>query len=351
MKEIEREASVNHVEKAMDVLQTLQTENETGEFHRDFMQARLKDVEQREALLKEELARCEAERNDINKHSHDVGYERMHIRNNLARAAFQLLANENGTIKNRSLLWKIVAEQKLAHYEKADAKERYAVMLDAIDSTLRDAHAKNITHPVLVMRHDAHYTDDASELYLHETDVESDGVAGLYDRSALVGLRDTTSSNVTQSLYDNKSDLEIPRFGLINYYEPSGRVITTELDASVSYKTDLVIGAESLSSYFDLCLSNNPTLLKTQVKQLTHQLRIRRSEPLTELAMQHAIGEHISRFSTDEFISELGKKRLTLDTVADANYLIRSPDDRQRVIDSVNQLANPQLQRIIMSLM
>ena len=348
MTSINHEASARHTEKALTILRELQADNENGGLHRDFMQTRLDGVEQRMALLNEELARCEAEKKEIKKFSHDIGKERLQTRNQLAQKAFKLLENEEGDITNRTLLWQTCAEQKLAHYDSPEAKQEYACLLGAIDTTLQAAHTRGTSHTLLIVKDDSRDrdTDYWREIHFYETDPTANGLVAFTTSSPTIKIREQTEA-ANYIAYANKSEVEVPKLGHINYHTADNQTITTRLVGADRTKTDIAMGAEPIKIYLDSCLRGAPALLQTLTQKLTRGLMKPGTGSLINIVMEHPIGELISQQATDDLIATLNRKNASLDSIIDSNRIAKNAKDRQRLEEAIDLLHDPERRQLL----
>ncbi len=166
-------ATEQHVLSALDAIRA---ENKRGAVHRDFMQARLDDIAERKKKLEQEMVQCDEEEKEVYRHSHEVGDKFLSRRNELSRAAIQLLKIESGEISDRSLLWTFIAERQLAHYKDDSTKESYVAKLTRIDYVIRQASDLGISLPVLTIHHDSLYTGNAFDANLVHTDPITTGL-------------------------------------------------------------------------------------------------------------------------------------------------------------------------------
>lgn len=342
------EAITAHTNSAVEVLHELQQDNQEGGLHRDFMQARLDAIEQYEATLKTELERCKAEKDEVYKHSKEVGAEKQRHRQNLARKAIQLISNESGEVTDRTLLWQVISTGQFAHHESQEKKDEYSNLLEYVDSILQTAHTDAISLPVLVTRRDTRFEGQAFEASIGQTDPSSNGllVPEILQDAPYIQLLSPTTNTRAQSHPLDETRLKIPTRGSVRFYNtdnPQTLMVIAEYEESKwsDYnQTDFVVGKDAIVSYVDAELKTNPKIWN--IAQI-----IRHSQPsLYDVLIERTLlGKRISRQATDTLSGHIEDRsigQLSTLTITSLTLLITETEDKERIRSQLSQLDTPE---------
>ncbi len=344
-------ASTIHSEKALSLLSELQADNEVGALHRNFMLARLDSIEAYEESLKSELEKCAKEKEDIHKHSQDVGEERSIHRRKLARSVLDLLSAESGTITNRALLWRTIAEKNLAHYIPPERKEACATLLMDIDESVRRATIDRSLAPVLkIDKHPWLGKKPVATYGVIANDATGLGVSD-EEYAPIVPLDSEVSSTGYTS--EPRKYIDLPLNGIVRYHN-NGHVVEVNLHdekstsqrnkpLSDSATTDILLGTSSIQAYIESLYSDDAS--KGTALTFSKLLYAHSPEMLTLMPTDSPLRTNLSRYGVESLLKKHESEASIASTpLGDFTYyaqFISTPEDRKEILSLLDTLKTP----------
>lgn len=340
MKELQRQASINHADSALDILNQLRADNNNGGIHRDFMQQRLDATKARQEMLQAELDACEKEIKDVHTSSWAVGEERRITRAKLTRTALRLLGTETESVTDRELLWIIISEHEGAHYQDAPSKMQYAHKLLAIDNNLREKNAFP-THHVLQIKRDDRY-DESFEYTFGETNPATSGLALDKESRPIIPLAYSSSEEelVLSASYYSGEQSRV--FNSSNLPEDLNIHANPESDKyredDYNQRVDLMIGSQAINAYLKIYLEEDSEQAQAELEKVGFAINRVSPDFIKTLETATSLQSYLSKRSIDTTLKSLLNNRSIkeLATLRDLMYNIQTPEDKQRLVDALD---------------